>query len=284
MMDMRLNRIAIVSRPDDPKAVDTAIQVLNYLRDNGLEAIPERTLAQKAGLGDGREARDLHCDAIITVGGDGTVLRTCMSMPDPETPILAVNMGRRGYLTEVGPSQALEAVEKLLRGEYYIEEHSKISVFLDGAHLADGLNEALIVSSSPSKTLEIQLSLGGLELLTIRGDGLIVSTPTGSTAHAFSAGGPVLHTGLNAFNIVFLSPLDPIRSLIMPDGNALNVKLLRGLGAILSIDGCMEEKIDIKSTITVGRSKKSAKFIRFKENFTIRSLRRLSKGGIEEES
>ncbi|MEM2122720.1 MAG: NAD(+)/NADH kinase [Candidatus Bathyarchaeia archaeon] len=280
---MRLNCIAVVSRPDYPRAVNTAIQILKYLRNNGVEAIPEGSLALKAGL-DGRKLKDLYCDVMITVGGDGTVLKTCMDMPEPETPILAVNMGRRGYLTEVGPSEALRAVEKLLKGEYYIERHSKISVFLEGTHIADGLNEALIVSSSPSKTLEIQLYKGKQELMTIKGDGLIISTPTGSTAHAFSAGGPVVHTELNAFNIVFLSPLDPIRSMVTPDNTPLNVKILKGLGAILAIDGCKEDRVNISSIITVGRSEKSAKFIRFKENFTARSLRRLSKGGVEEEN
>lgn len=283
MVDMRLNCIAVVSRPDYPRAVNTAIQILKYLRNNGVEAIPEGSLALKAGL-DGRKLKDLYCDVMITVGGDGTVLKTCMDMPEPETPILAVNMGRRGYLTEVGPSEALRAVEKLLKGEYYIERHSKISVFLEGTHIADGLNEALIVSSSPSKTLEIQLYKGKQELMTIKGDGLIISTPTGSTAHAFSAGGPVVHTELNAFNIVFLSPLDPIRSMVTPDNTPLNVKILKGLGAILAIDGCKEDRVNISSIITVGRSEKSAKFIRFKENFTARSLRRLSKGGVEEEN
>ncbi|MEM2995897.1 MAG: NAD(+)/NADH kinase [Candidatus Bathyarchaeia archaeon] len=283
-MDMGLNRIAVVSRPDDPKAMEVSLRILNYLRNNGVEAIPEKSLALKAGLEDGIELREIYCDAIITIGGDGTVLRSCMDMPNPETPILAVNMGRRGYLTEIGPGQALEAVHKLLKGEYRIESHSKISIFLDEVHIADGLNEALIVSSSPSKMLEIQISLGRQELITIRGDGLIISTPTGSTAHAFSAGGPVLHTRLNAFNIVFLSPLDPIRSLVTPDRHPLNAKLLKGLGAVLAVDGCTEKKVDIGSTITVRRSEKSAKFIRFKEDFTIRSLRRLSKGGIEEGS
>ncbi|MGC8961819.1 MAG: NAD(+)/NADH kinase [Candidatus Bathyarchaeia archaeon] len=283
-MDMKLNRIAVVSRPDSPRALEIALQILRYLKDNGVEAIPEESLALKVGLEDGKELRKISCDAMITVGGDGTVLRSCMNMPDPETPILAVNMGRRGYLTEIGPSQALDAVQKLLRGEYHIESHSKISVFLDGNYVADGLNEALIVSSSPSKMLEIQLSLGGRELMNIRGDGLIISTPTGSTAHAFSAGGPVLHTRLNAFNIVFLGPLDPIRSLVTPDQHPLQVNLLKGLGAILAVDGCIENRVDVKSTITVRRSEKSARFIRFKEDFTIRSLRRLSKGGIEEES
>lgn len=283
MMNLRLNCIAVVSRPDNPNAIKTALEVLEHLERSGVEVIPERSLASKAGLKNGRGLKELYCDAVITVGGDGTVLRTCMNIPVPDTPILAVNMGRRGYLTEVGPSQAIEAAERLLRGEYRVEEHLKISVSLEGSHLADGLNEALIVSSSPSKMLRIQVFLGDDELITMRGDGLIVSTPTGSTAHAFSAGGPVLHTRLNAFNLVFLSPLDPIRSLVTPDKHPLSVRLLKGMDAILAIDGCIEKRVDIGSTLTIERSERSAKFIRFKENFTARSLRRLTKGGIEEE-
>jgi NAD+ kinase len=102
-----------------------------------------------------------------------------------------------------------------------------------------------------------------------------VSTPTGSTAHAFSAGGPILLTTLNAFNIVLLSPIDPIKSIITPDTEPLQIQLVKGIGATLAIDGRIEQRIPIGSTLKIQRAKQSAVFVRFKDNFSARRLGRL---------
>ena len=184
-------RVGLVSRLDDQRALEIAATLARQLRKKGISVIAELDLAKRGRLGGGTDLSDLKSDLIVTVGGDGTVLKTCMSIRDPETPILAVNMGRRGYLTEVEPRQALRAVELFMKGKCRLEKRTKLAVYLDGAHVVDALNELVISSGSPSKMLEFLLSIGSDSLLQSRGDGVIISTATGSTAYALSAGGPV---------------------------------------------------------------------------------------------
>src|SRR5208283_639233 len=139
-------RVGLVSRLDDQRALEIAATLARQLRKKGISVIAELDLAKRGRLGGGTDLSGLKSDLIVTVGGDGTVLKTCMSIRDPETPILAVNMGRRGYLTEVEPRQALRAVELFMKGKCRFEKRTKLAVYLDGAHVVDALNE-LVISS-----------------------------------------------------------------------------------------------------------------------------------------
>lgn len=177
-------KVALVSRLDEPKALEVAATLAKQLRKQGISVIAEIELAKRGRLGGGKDLTDLKADLIVTVGGDGTVLKTSMSIPEPETPILAVNMGRRGYLTEVEPSKAKRAVELFMKGKCRLEKRTKLAVHLNGTHVVDALNELVVASGSPSKMLDLRLAVDSEPLLEFRGDGLIVSTATGSTACA----------------------------------------------------------------------------------------------------
>ena len=192
-------KVGLVSRLDDPRALEVAATLAKQLRKRGVIVSAELELAKRARLGDGKDLTDLRADLVMTVGGDGTVLKTCMSIPNPETPILAVNMGRRGYLTEVEPPKALRAVELFMKGKCRLEKRSKLAVHMNGTHVVDALNELVVSSGSPSKMLDLRLTANSQELVHLRGDGVIVSTATGSTAYALSAGGPVVDSAVDAF-------------------------------------------------------------------------------------
>ena len=153
-------RIGVVSRLDVDEAIKLSNKVLNFLSKKGLEVILEEQLAKTLGLNSGAPLNKLNADLILNIGGDGTILKTCMNIPNPETPILSVDMGRRGYLTEVPPEHTLDAIEDCLAGKYKIEEHSKLSVFHEERFLVDGLNEALITSKTPLKPLHFDVSAG----------------------------------------------------------------------------------------------------------------------------
>jgi len=269
-------RIGVVSRLDVDEAIKLSNKVLNFLSKKGLEVILEEQLAKTLGLNSGAPLNKLNADLILTIGGDGTILKTCMNIPNPETPILSVDMGRRGYLTEVPPEHTLDAIEDCLAGKYKIEEHSKLSVFHEERFLVDGLNEALITSKTPLKPLHFDVSAGSYRLIEIRADGLIVATPTGSTAHAFSAGGPILETTLEAFDLVFICPLKPIRSIVIPDKLDVTIKVSNEkLGAVLVVDGCYIKELPLNSRILVKKSNHKALFIRFETKFLCRRLSRL---------
>jgi NAD+ kinase len=198
-----------------------------------------------------------------------------MNIPKPETPILAINMGRRGYLTKVEPDQALIALKECLQGKYDLEKHSKLSVFFRDKHIAEGVNEALLTPAKPWKMLNFVLEQNKNRLIEQRADGLIVATPTGSTAHSFSAGGPILETSLDAFVVVFISPADYMRSLVLSSTNDLSIKLTdTNIGALLTVDGRYTKQLSPEESIIIRKSKNGAVFVRLNSSFWSRSLTR----------
>ncbi|MEM3061195.1 MAG: NAD(+)/NADH kinase, partial [Candidatus Bathyarchaeia archaeon] len=203
-------KVGLISRLDSKDALKLSFEIHKFLSSLGVEVVPELEFAEKIGLKNGKALSEILADLLITVGGDGTILKTCMEISKPEIPILAINMGRRGFLTEASPRDALDAIRRYLEGNYRLEEHLKISVFLNDRKLVDGLNEALIAPLLPSKMLHFRISINDEKLLDVRADSLIIATPTGSMAHAFSAGGPIIDNSLNSVLLTFVCPLEPV--------------------------------------------------------------------------
>lgn len=272
------NNVGIISRLDNQDALDLSFRLYKALRKEGIKVIPEEGFARAHDLGNSNLISKMDTDLIITVGGDGTVLKTCMFMPKPETPILAVNMGRRGYLTEVEPNKVEKAVQRCLRGDYKIEELDKLTVIHKGKKMVDGLNEALIASITHWKMLDFEISLNEEAFLTSRADALIIATSTGSTAHALSAGGPVVHTSLNAFVLVFLCPLEPIHPIVIPNNREIRVKVTNPkLEALVTVDGHFRRKLKPEQEFSIKKSDSKAKLIRLGKAFANRTQTRLLK-------
>jgi NAD+ kinase len=251
------------------------MKIYQYLKSRKIDTFPEIEFAKNNSIGQGVSLSQMEVDLIITIGGDGTVLKTSMNIPRPETPILAINMGRRGYLTEVEPDQALIALKECLQGKYDLEKHSKLSVYFRDKHIAEGVNEALITPATSWKMLNFVLEENKHKLIEQRADGLIVATPTGSTAHSFSAGGPILETSLDALVVVFISPADYLRSLVLSSTNDLNIKLAdTNMGALLTVDGRYTKQLAPGDLITIRKSKNRAVFVRLNSSFWSRSLTR----------
>jgi len=269
-------RVGLVSRLDDQRALEIAAALARQLRKKGILVVAELDLAKRGRLGGGTDLSDLKSDLIVTVGGDGTVLKTCMSIRDPETPILAVNMGRRGYLTEVEPRQALRAVELFMKGKCRLEKRTKLAVYLDGAHVVDALNELLISSGSPSKMLEFLLSIGSDSLLQSRGDGVIISTATGSTAYALSAGGPVVDFSVDAYVITFICPLEFIRPRVVSMARPLSIQLMtpKQKGLVV-VDGRFQRELAQDVKLMVRKAEHSAVFVRLGASSALGGLMRL---------
>lgn len=272
-----LVKVGLISRLDLENALKLSLEIHKFLSSLGIEIIPELELAKKIGLKNGKALDEIFADVLITVGGDGTVLKTCMQIPKPETPILAINMGRRGFLTEVNPENAYDAIKNYLKGNYKLEEHTKISVFLENKKLVDGLNEALIASLLPSKMLSFDILINDEKLFNnIRADALIVATPTGSTAHAFSAGGPIIDNSLDAILLTFICPLEPIHPMIISSKNSIKIKVLtlKPISTIV-IDGRYRRKVSMNKTITIKKSMHKAVFVRFGKPFFQKNISRL---------
>jgi NAD+ kinase len=268
-----ISRVGFVSRLDEAEALETAASLFRFALGKGLTAVPEEEFARLKHLDGGRSLSEMKVDLIVTVGGDGTVLKTSMLMSKPTTPILAVNMGRRGYLTEVPPGEAEEAINDCLKGRIRLEERMKLSLMHGSGITVDGLNEALVAPALPYKMIDVKIRFGNNDLIDCRADGLVIATPTGSTAHAYSAGGPVLDPSLDAFALIFICPVDPIHPVVLPAKKDLSVTLSNSASkAAVIVDGRHSQDLLPGASITIRKSKDKAVFVRFDPPKLRRSL------------
>ncbi|MEM3730287.1 MAG: NAD(+)/NADH kinase [Candidatus Bathyarchaeia archaeon] len=267
----------LVARFDKKKAIKLAEDLAEHLSARGLDVFVEDTLAAKMNEKfKNVPLKEMKTDFIITVGGDGTILRTCVSIPKPEPPILTINMGVRGFLAEVNPKEAFKALDKCLKGEFTIERCMKLSVRADDMQLPDSLNEVLISADEPAKLLYTRIVKENEPILNCQADGLIVATQTGSTGYSLSAGGPVLDPGVDAFVLTPVCALSIFRSIVFPADSTLTIEVVRPKKVLVVIDGHHRQVISSKAPkLTVTRSSNETRFIRFKEDFYHRLRSRL---------
>ena len=275
--------VGIIARYDKKPALKLTEDLAEYLVGKGLKVYIEDTLSGKVSTQQEMvPLSKMKADFLITIGGDGTILRTCMNVPKPEPPILAINMGVRGFLTLVDPKDALEALEKILVGNYKIEKCAKLSVKADEEDLPDALNDVVISSGEPSKILYAQLCKDGKPILNCQADGLIVATQTGSTAYSFSAGGPVLDPASGAFVITPICPLTVFHSLVFPANSKITFNVAKAEQILVLIDGKYRKRLNCKvPKVEVTISKNVTSFIRFETDFYDRLKSRLLFKGIE---
>jgi NAD+ kinase len=269
--------VGIVARFDKKSAIKLAEDLAKYLRARGLDVYIEGTLAEKMSVkAKSVPLGQMKTDFIIAIGGDGTILRTCVLIPKPEPPILAINMGVRGFLTEVEPKQALAAVDKCLKGQFTIEKCMKLSVTVDSTKFPDALNEVLMLADEPAKIIYARILKDDEPILNCQADGLMVSTQTGSTGYSLSAGGPVLDPNVNAFVLTPICSLSIFRSIVFPANSKLTIDIIRPKKILVVIDGQHRQLIRSKLLrLTVTRSEHESSFIRFRENFYNRLRSRL---------
>jgi NAD+ kinase len=183
---------------------------------------------------------DLEVELAVSLGGDGTMLRTVELVLAARVPVLGVNLGRMGYLTAVEPPGLDEAFERVLAGDYLVEERMALEVQLAGSVKGrfTALNEAIVEKTEPGHTIHVAVEIAGRPFLTYAADGLLVSTPTGSTAYNLSARGPIVSPLLRA---LVLTPVSPHmlfdRSLVLEPEESVKLTLLDGGSAAVVIDG-----------------------------------------------
>ncbi len=269
--------VGLVARYDKKNAIKLAEELTAYLKNKGLIVYIEDTLTGRINTqGKLVPLANMKTDFIITIGGDGTILRTCIGIPKPEPPILAINMGVRGFLTEIEPKDACAAVEKCLNGEYTIEKCAKLAVSTGGETAPDALNDVVISTGEPSKILYTQICKDKKPILKCQADGLIVSTQTGSTGYSLSAGGPVLDKEMDAFVLTPICSLTVFRSIVFPADSNVTIKAIRPKKVLALIDGNYRRLVTAKDpTLTVTRSKNVTSFIRFEDDFYNRLRSRL---------
>lgn len=267
----------IIARTDREEAIKLAAKLTDRLECEGFRVFLEPYLAKcLKRMSCSVKLEAMKTNIILTLGGDGTILRTCLRIPKPEPPILAIDMGVRGFLTEVAPERAFEAIDKYLKGLYFIEQYSKLASYIGEIKLPDALNEVFITSRYLAKLLHVRIWKGSKVVTDCRADGMIVASQVGSTGYAFSAGGPIIDPDIDAFVLTPVCPITFLHPIVFSTDAQVTIELLKPKSASVVVDGDFQMKIDKKAPlISIKKSEHESSFIRFKDRFYHRLKARL---------
>jgi NAD+ kinase len=218
---------------------------------------------------DAVRAEVLGLDLLVTLGGDGSILRAARMGCEQGVPVLGVNMGRLGFLAELEPDAWTAALPRLLTGDYWIEERMMLyAEYHRGADCRgyEALNDVVVSRGSLARIVRLETHIDGSYLATYAADGLIVSTPTGSTAYAFAAGGPILPPQLRNILLIPIAPhLSMDRAIVLSQGAVVKVLVHTDHQAILTVDGQFEYELRDGDWVKVQASPHLSRFVRLQD-------------------
>ena len=274
------------SKLDLPPAIEVALAAC---RAHGVKLLAGRELANVVPVGvDVLEPDALirACDVIVALGGDGTMLRATRVLGSSGVPLLGVNLGSLGYLTDIPVPDLARAFEQLVAGDFHLEDRTQVScrVMRAGSDVAQmaALNDLVINMGPLPRAIEMELRLDGDSLGHFLGDGVVVSTPTGSTAYNLSAGGPICAT---AVPCLLIAPICPhalgMRPLVVPESTAIEIIVLRtGEGAVLTADGQETFTLADGDHLRLGIADTRVRLVKFPQSSFYRVMRhKLNWGG-----
>jgi NAD+ kinase len=255
-------RIGFVSRRGD-ESVRLAGMLIDQLKSCA-DIMVEPELGCRLGLPATsiEEMERQKVDFIVSVGGDGTILRTIHRMSDPR-PILGINMGTLGFLVDVEPKDAAKTLEELLSG-FEVDERSRLKVLLNDKCLPAATNEVALITASPAKMIEFEIIVDGALMEDFRADGVIIATSTGSTAYAMSAGGPIVDPRVDAIVLVPNAPFKlSSRPWVIPGDSVIEVRLkLPEKEALVVVDGQSTATICVDDAVMIRKAKTPARFVK----------------------
>lgn len=255
--------VGLVTHPSRGDASRLADRLEARLRAAGIEVRRWRDGDDLASFVDG-------LDLAISLGGDGTMLRTVDLVHRSDAAVLGVNVGHLGYLTEVEPDQLDRAIERILAGEFTVTERMVLQVVVRSGGAAGGrwwaLNEAVVEKLKPGRIVRLAVDINGIFFTTYAADGLIVATPTGSTAYSFSARGPIVSP---RHRCLLLTPVSPHmlfdRSLVLDADEELHFVVMQPQRAALTIDGLEVGELDCGDTVSCTAGPRPARVVTFGE-------------------
>ena len=267
----RITSVTIVAKLRAPEARQAARRCARFLDRRGVAVTFDPETARA--LGRRKDARALGgpsapADLCVVIGGDGTLLMAARALARRPRPILGVNLGGLGFLTETGPDEMEKLLAEILAGRYELDRRTglEVSVVRGGRTIMrrSTLNDAVINKSALARIIEIDLSIDREPVTTYKSDGLIISTPTGSTAYSLSAGGPIVHPNLEAFLITPICPHTlSLRPLVVPDRSIAELSLRAGDSEVyLTLDGQVGHPLKKKDRVRVSRSRQPILMVR----------------------
>ncbi|MFX1308249.1 MAG: NAD(+)/NADH kinase [Promethearchaeota archaeon] len=284
---MEKKPIALACRLDSERAIKLARRIFEFLVQKGEIVYLETRIAPKIFPHNGMDLGEMNAENIkfiIIVGGDGSILRVANSLSQQNPPpILGVNVGSIGFLDESNERMIFKDLMKVLNGKYTLELCSKITAYItknsDEIKLTNALNEVLIVSSKSSKVLQVSIKIDGVFLNRSYLDGVIISTPTGSTAYNLSAGGAIVNPNIEIMQITPLNSFagSGLKPIVVPIDSEVEIQLLRPrLDAKIVIDGQkIIKRIAPNTKIRIRKAKSKNKFIRFSGSYYSRLRKKI---------
>ena len=265
---MAIKKVGIIANTAKEKSACYTVALRKWLLDRGLEVYLEKEIAAVTGLLEPEKGRLwVDADLIVVFGGDGTILRTARLLSERDVPIIGVNLGVFGYLTEVNLDEMYSALDEILTGNFQVEERMMLHAeVLSGETLLQKgsvLNDVVINRGNLSRLVELETAVDGRYLTTFKADGLIVATPTGSTAYSLAAGGPIVFPELDS---IIINPICPHtltnRPVILPADVVVEVILnTREPGATVTMDGQISFPITYKDRVLIKRSEQATKLV-----------------------
>ncbi len=260
------NSIAIAVHPKNDQAYSLAKEIHGFLEQAGKKVLLGRM--DEATLQDGM--LNGNQDLLIALGGDGTMLRAGHISANSQVPILGINLGRYGFLTEIQRDEWQDAIQRVLAGEYWLEERMMLESVLIRAGEEIGrwnaLNDAVISRGEEVRPIQLKIFINQRHLSTIVADAIIASTATGSTAYAMAAGGPILSPELRNILLVPLAPhLSIEQSLVLAESVQISVHVFTSHQAVICVDGQKPFRLENEDRVDISASKDVVRFVRFQD-------------------
>ncbi len=285
-----LHRIAVIAKPGSREATLVAAELAEWLVRRDKKVALDKTSLRAAGS-NGVEAYDAEnpYDLAVVLGGDGTLLSVARRIAHG-APLLGVNLGRLGFLTEVSRNELYPTMVRVLEGDFALEERSLLQIDVERQGEPRGtfraFNDAVIAKATRSRIIDLKLSVDGNLVAQYRADGLIVSTPTGSTAYNLSAGGPILHPALP---VMMLTPICPhalsLRPMAVPDSSVVELILETQREEVhLTVDGQESKTLGYRDRVRMTRSPTRVRLVKVSGRSFYDNLRaKLRWGGLEDD-
>ena len=263
---MEFRRIGLIWNPTKTSGFEVARELRDILAERGLSVTTGITLAHALGAPELAEGSFEECDLLMVLGGDGTLLSALDYALPKNIPMLGINLGRMGFMTEVDPANLRRDVSEVLDGNYTIDSRMTLTVAGQNENNYFALNDIVLTRSTPSvRILSLEIEVNGIVVDRISGDGLIVATATGSTAYSLSAGGPIIRPGLDC---LVITPICPhtlnTRPVVVSSNDVIKIRVMddRG-GAQAVMDGRKVINVPCgEPGVTILRSELRARFIR----------------------
>jgi NAD+ kinase len=263
MANPEIKTVGVVVKPNHKEAWQTACELSDWLAMRGIDLMGKPHAGTEICDIQTAETEEFKSgvDLIVVLGGDGTMISAARLTGERETLVLGINYGSLGYLTEFRIEEMFPALEEILAGNYEVDprvmlevEHWRGDKRLDTGRV---LNDVVINKAALARIIEIEVSLNQLYVNSFRADGLIVSTPTGSTAYNLSAGGPIIYPSMNA---VVLTPICPFtltnRPIVVPDTAEINLRLKNESdGVVLTLDGQIGYSMQARDSVVIRKSR-----------------------------